>query len=124
MPHPVRPNKDNNGRYNHCCVACYEKYVGPMRACRWELSRLWVEIKELDYVRHTRWTDDIFYNLTISEMDSIIKQAKLREKAMYMLRYYEPNKEADKVGIQLRNRAQDRRWKTQEAAKPAEQKTK
>lgn len=119
LPHPVRPNKDSDGRYNYCCTNCYEKYVGPMRACRWEIGTLWTKIKELEFWGHTWAKEDMFYNMTIAEMDSIIKQGDLRKKATSLLRYYEPNRDAEKVGRQLRDRAQTRRWKAEQAAKQA-----
>jgi hypothetical protein len=119
LPHPVRPNKDSNGRYNYCCTTCYEKYVGPMQACSWEIGTLWTKIKELEFWGYTWAKEDMFYNMTIAEMDSIIKQGNLRKKAMCLLRYYEPNRDAEKVGKQLRDRAQMRRWKAERAAKQA-----
>ena len=124
LPHPVRPNKDSNGRYNYCCATCYEKYVGPMQACRWEIGTLWTKIKELEFWGHTYSKEDMFYEMTIAEMDSIIKQGNLRKNAMYLLRYYEPNRDAEKVGRQLRDRGQARRWKAQQAVKLAELETK
>ena len=119
LPQPVRPNKDSDGRYNYCCATCYEKYVGPMQACRWEIGTLWTKIKELEFWGHTYSKEDMFYEMTIAEMDSIIKQGNLRKNAMCLLRYYEPNRDAEKVGRQLRDRAQMRRWKAEQAAKQA-----
>ncbi|MBQ9167111.1 MAG: hypothetical protein IJX67_01715 [Oscillospiraceae bacterium] len=124
LPHPVRPNKDSDGRYNYCCATCYEKYVGPMHACRWEIGTLWTKIKELEFWGHTWANEDMFYEMTIAEMDSIIKQGSLRKNAMCLLRYYEPNRDAEKVGRQLRDRMQKRRWQAARAAKLAEQETK
>lgn len=124
LPHPVRPNKDSDGRYNYCCATCYEKYVGPMQACRWEIGTLWTKIKELEFWGHTYSKEDMFYEMTIAEMDSIIKQGNLRKNAMCLLRYYEPNRDAEKVGRQLRDRGQVRRWKAQQAVKLAEQESK
>ena len=124
LPHPVRPNKDSNGRYNYCCATCYEKYVGPMQACRWEIGSLWTKIKELEFWGHTWAKEDMFYEMTIAVMDSIIKQGNLRENAMCFLRYYEPNRDAEKVGRQLRDRGQARRWKALKAAELAEQEAK
>ena len=124
LPHPVRPNKDSDGRYNYCCATCYEKYVGPMQACRWEIGTLWTKIKELEFWGHTYSTEDMFYEMSISEMDSIIKQGNLRKNAMCLLRYYEPNRDAEKVGRQLRDRMQKRRWQAMRAANQAEQESK
>ena len=62
--------------------------------------------------------------MTIAEMDSIIKQGNLRKNAMCLLRYYEPNRDAEKVGRQLRDRMQKRRWQAMRAANQAEQETK
>lgn len=124
LPHPVRPNKDSNGRYNYCCATCYEKYVGPMQACRWEIGTLWTKIKELEFWGHTYSKEDMFYEMTIAEMDSIIKQGNLRKNAMCLLKYYEPNRDAEKVGRQLRDRMQRRRWQAIRAANQAEQESK
>ena len=124
LPHPVRPNKDSNGRYNYCCATCYEKYVGPMQACRWEIGTLWTKIKELEFWGHTYSKEDMFYEMTIAEMDSIIKQGNLRKNAMCLLKYYEPNRDAEKVGRQLRARMQRRRWQAIRAANQAEQESK
>ena len=95
-----------------------------MQACRWEIGTLWTKIKELEFWGHTYSKEDMFYEMTIAEMDSIIKQGNLRKNAMYLLRYYEPNRDAEKVGRQLRDRGQARRWKAQQAVKLAEQETK
>lgn len=124
LPHPVRPNKDSNGRYNYCCATCYEKYVGPMQACRWEIGTLWTKIKELEFWGHAWSKEDMFYEMTIAVMDSIIQQGNLRKNAMCLLRYYEPHSDAEKVGRQLRDRMQNRRWKAALAARLAEQATK
>lgn len=124
LPHPVRPNKDSDGRYNYCCATCYEKYVGPMQACRWEIGTLWTKIKELEFWGHTWANEDMFYEMTIAEMDSIIKQGNLRKNAMCLLRHYEPNRDAEKVGRQLRDRMQRRRWKAEKTTKLAEQESK
>ena len=124
LPHPVRPNKDSDGRYNYCCATCYEKYVGPMQACRWEIGTLWTKIKELEFWGHTYSKEDIFYEMTIAEMDSIIKQGNLRKNAMCLLRYYEPNRDAEKVGRKLRDRMQKRLWQARRAANQAEQESK
>lgn len=124
LPHPVRPNKDSDGRYNYCCATCYEKYVGPMQACRWEIGTLWTKIKELEFWGHTWSKEDMFYEMTIAVMDSIIQQGNLRKNAMCLLRYYEPHSDAEKVGRQLRDRMQNRRWRAALAARLAEQETK
>lgn len=124
LPHPVRLNKDSNGRYNYCCATCYEKYVGPMQACRWEIGTLWTKIKELEFWGHAWSKEDMFYEMTIAVMDSIIQQGNLRKNAMCLLRYYEPHNDAEKVGRQLRDRMQNRRWKAALAARLAEQETK
>ena len=124
LPQPVRPNKDSDGRYNYCCATCYEKYVGPMQACRWEIGTLWTKIKELEFWGHTWAKEDMFYEMTIAEMDSIIKQGNLRKNAMCLLRYYEPNRDAEKVGRQLRDRMQKRRWQAMRAANQTEQESK
>ena len=122
MPHPVRSNKDENGRYNYCCAACYEKYVGPMRTCCWVSYSWHKNIEELNNI-HISWGEGRFYKLTTSEMDIIIKLENLRKDAMAYLRMYE-HKNADDEAIRLRNKSQDRRWKAQRAAKLAEQETK
>ena len=83
LPHPVRPNKDSNGQYNYCCATCYEKYVGPMQACRWEIGTLWTKIKELEFWGHTWSKEDMFYEMTIAVMDSIIKQGNVTRYADY-----------------------------------------
>jgi hypothetical protein len=124
LPHPVRPNKDSNGRYNYCCATCYEKYVGPMQACRWEIGTLWTKIKELEFWGHTWSKEDMFYEMTIAVMDSIIQQGNLRKNAMCLLRYYEPHNDAEKVGRQLRDRMQKRRKQAALDAKLAKQKAK
>ena len=62
--------------------------------------------------------------MTIAVMDSIIQQGNLRKNAMCLLRYYEPHSDAEKVGRQLRDRMQNRRWKAALAARLAEQATK
>lgn len=122
MPHPVRSNKDDNGRYNYCCATCYEKYVGPMRTCCWVTYSWHKNIEELNNI-HIYWGEGRFYKLTTSEMDIIIKLENLRKEAMAYLRMYE-HKNADDEAIRLRNKSQDRRWKAQQAAKLAEQETK
>ena len=124
LPHPVRPNKDSKGRYNYCCATCYEKYVGPMQACRWEIGTLWTKIKELEFWGHTWSKEDMFYEMTIAVMDSIIQQGNLRKNAMCLLRYYEPHNDAEKVGRQLRDRMQKRRQQAALDAKLAKQKAK
>ena len=111
LPHPVRPNKDSSGKYNHCCAACYEKYVGPMYACRAEAGSVWTQIKELEFFGRARDVETCFYHLNTVEMDSIIKKGNFRKNAMAWLTWYEPNNDADKVAIKLRNASIRRRRK-------------
>ena len=85
---------------------------------------MWTKIKELEFWGHTLSKEDMFYKMTVAVMDSIIQQGNLRENAMCLLRYYEPNRDAEKVGRQLRDRMQKRRWQAARAAQQAEQETK
>ena len=95
-----------------------------MQACRWEIGTLWTKIKELEFWGHTWSKEDMFYEMTIAVMDSIIQQGNLRKNAMCLLRYYEPNSDAEKVGRQLRDRMQKRRQQAALVAKLAKQKAK
>ena len=83
-----------------------------------------MEIKELKVCGKAWNLEEAFYNLTIAEMDSIIKQGNFQKNATSLLIHCEPNSDAEKFGMQLRDRGQKRRWKAQQDAKLAEQEIK
>lgn len=68
-------------------------------------------VKELEFFGRARDVETCFYHLNTVEMDSIIKKGNFRKNAMAWLTWYEPNNDADKVAIKLRNASIRRRRK-------------
>ena len=126
--HPVRPDKDINGQPNYCCMACYEKYVGGMRACYSDFHLGKSEIGALSNIDNWLQLDEAILGLSLGEMDYIIEQGRFLTSAMNRLRI-EECKDAMRERGKLRSkerarvRARERREETK-AAKLATKETK
>ena len=124
----MRPDKDINGQPNYCCMACYEKYVGGMRACYSDFHLGKSEIGALSNIDNWLQLDEAILGLSLGEMDYIIEQGRFLTSAMNRLRI-EECKDAMRERGKLRSkerarvRARERREETK-AAKLATKETK
>lgn len=127
-PNPVHPDKDIYGQPNFCCMACYEKYVGGMRACYSDFHLGKSEIGALSNIDNWQQLREAILGLSLEEMDSIIKQGGFLTSAMSRLRI-EECKDAMRERGRLRSkerarvRARERREETK-ATKLATKETK
>ena len=74
---------------NYCCMACYEKYVGGMRACYSDFHLGKSEIGALSNIDNWLQLDEAILGLSLGEMDYIIEQGRFLTSAMNRLRIEE-----------------------------------
>lgn len=121
-PNPVRPDKDINGQPNYCCEACYEKYVGGMRACSSDIHLWKGKIDELSNVENGHQVRAKLPSLSLSEMDSIIRQGGFLSSAMTRLRIEECMDAMRERGrLRSKQRARVRARERREEVKAAKQ---
>ena len=121
-PHPVRPDKDINGQPNYCCEACYEKYVGGMRACSANIHVWKGTIDELLDIDNVYQLGEKFPSLSLTEMDAIIRQGGFLTSAMSRLRIEECMDAMRERGrLRSKQRARVRARERREEAKAAKQ---
>ncbi len=79
-PAPARPNKDEEGENNHCCLECYEKYVLGMRVYE---QRVFMCRHFTDMYDNLPQDKDEFrkmiYAFSMEDMDKIIREEELQE---------------------------------------------